>query len=327
MTSPTPTPTPVPTPATPDPTPEHAPQLVLAIDVGGTDLKSALGDPAGALLDVRRTATPVRTAVPGESIVHRSAELLAEYRAAWPDHSIGAIGLIAPGLVDEVNGVGIYSANLGWRDFPFAERLYQLTGLPVTYGHDVGAAGDAEMRFGSASGLDDVVVMIIGTGIAGAVFSGGERVRAGGYAGELGHALVPGGFDCTCGLHGCLETVGSAGAIARRYSVLSGLTVSGARGVFAAAATGDTIAQQVIDDAVAALAFSVAQLVAILGTEAVVIGGGLAQAGEALFGPLRLQVGKNLSFHRHPVILQARMGQDAGLIGAALKARSLLDAQ
>ncbi|WP_051427633.1 ROK family protein [Arthrobacter sp. H20] len=312
-------------PTTPHPTPELPPELVLAIDVGGTDMKSALADPSGALLGVRRTATPARTAVAGESIVQRSAELLAEYRAAWPDHSIGAIGLIAPGLVDEVTGVGIYSANLGWRDFPFAERLQQATGLPVTYGHDVGAAGDAEMRFGAARGLDDVVVMIIGTGIAGAVFAGGERVRASGYAGELGHALVPGGLDCSCGLHGCLETVGSAGAIACRYSGLSGLTVSGARGVFAAAANGDTIARRVIDDAVAALAFSVAQLVAILGTEAVVIGGGLAQAGEALFGPLRQQVEKNLSFHRRPVLLSAQMGQDAGLIGAALRARSLLD--
>ena len=318
-----------PTGTTPDPAPApypgRHPGLVLAIDVGGTDMKSALADPAGALLDVRRTATPARSDVPGESIVQRSAELLAEYRVDWPERSIGAIGLIAPGLVDEVNGVGIYSANLGWRDFPFAERLQQATGLPVTYGHDVGAAGDAEMRFGAARGLDDVVVMIIGTGIAGAVFAGGERVRAGGYAGELGHALVPGGVDCTCGLHGCLETVGSAGAIARRYSGLSGVSVSGARGVFAAAGDGDAIALRVIDDAVAALAFSVAQLVAILGTEAVVIGGGLAQAGDALFGPLRQQVEKNLSFHRHPVILAAQMGQDAGLIGAALRARRLLD--
>ncbi|MHA7277557.1 ROK family protein [Arthrobacter sp. Hz1] len=313
--------------ATPDPTPDLPPRLVLAIDVGGTDMKSALADPTGALLDVRRTPTPARTEVPGESIVQQSAELLAQYRAAWPDHDIGAIGLIAPGLVDEVNGVGIYSANLGWRDFPFVDRLQRAAGLPVTYGHDVGAAGDAEMRFGAARGFADVVVMIIGTGIAGAVFTGGERVLAGGYAGELGHALVPGGFDCTCGLHGCLETVGSAGAIARRHSELSGRTANGARSVFAAAAAGETIARQVIDDAVAALAFNVAQLTAILGTEAVVIGGGLAQAGEALFGPLRLQVEKNLSFHRRPILLEARMGQDAGLIGASLRARRLLDAQ
>ena len=316
-----------------DPTaaPEPAPgsgsgqDLVLAIDVGGTDLKSALADAAGTLLDIRRTATPASIGVPGDSIVERSAELLAGYRAAWPEHTIGAIGLIAPGLVDEVNGVGIYSANLGWRDFPFAERLGHATGLPVTYAHDVGAAGDAEMRFGAARGLNDVVVMVLGTGIAGAVFCGGKRVLAGGYAGELGHALVPGGLDCTCGLRGCLETIGSAGAIARRYAELSGRPVAGAREVFDAGSVGDPAARRVIDDAVSALAFSIAQLVAILGTEAVVIGGGLAQAGDALLDPLRRQVTQNLSFHRHPVLLAAQLGQDAGLMGAALRARSLLE--
>ncbi|MBG6191404.1 glucokinase [Arthrobacter sp. CAN_A212] len=311
---------------TADPAPAPATDLVLAIDVGGTDLKSALADPDGTLLDIRRTPTPAPSCIPGESIVERAAELLADYRAAWPAHRIGAIGLIAPGLVDEVNGVGIYSANLGWRDFPFAQRLQEATGLPVTYAHDVGAAGDAEMRFGAARGFADVVVVIIGTGIAGAVFCGGVRVQAGGYAGELGHARVPGGLACTCGVHGCLETLGSAGAIARRYADQSNQSVTGAQDVFEAAAAGDPAAQQVIDDAVAALAFSISQLVAILGTEAVVIGGGLAQAGEALFGPLRRELEGNLSFHRRPVLLAARMGQDAGLIGAALRARSLLDA-
>lgn len=310
---------------TADPAPAPLTDLVLAIDVGGTDLKSALADPDGTLLDIRRTPTPAPSELPGDSVVERAAELLADYRDAWPTHRIGAIGLIAPGLVDEINGVGIYSANLGWRDFPFVQRLQDATGLPVIYAHDVGAAGDAEMRFGAARGLKDVVVMIIGTGIAGAVFCGGVRVLAGGYAGELGHARVPGGLPCTCGVVGCLETVGSAGAIARRYSEQSSQPVTGARDVFAAAAAGDPVARQVIDDAVVALAFSISQLVAILGTEAVVIGGGLAQAGEALLGPLRREVDRNLSFHRRPVLLEARMGQDAGLIGAALRARSLLD--
>lgn len=300
-------------------------EVVLAIDVGGTDMKSALSSPEGELLDIRRTSTPPHSGEPGESVVQRSATLLAEYRAAWPDHHVRAIGLIAPGLVDEVNGVGIYSANLGWRNFPFAQRLQAATGLPVTFGHDVGAAGDAEMRLGAARGLADVVVMIIGTGIAGTVFCGGTRVQAGGYAGELGHAQVPNGEACTCGVHGCLETVGSAGAIARRYTRLSGRDVAGAREVFAAREGGDPHARRVFDDAVAALAFSIAQLTAILGSEAVVIGGGLAQAGEALLEPLRARVDSALSFHRRPVLLAARMGQDAGLIGAALRARGLLE--
>ncbi|WP_347693333.1 hypothetical protein [Arthrobacter sp. Bz4] len=104
--------------STPEPATGPGQDLVLAIDVGGTDLKSALADPAGTLTDIRRTATPAISGVPGESIVERSAGLLAEYRAAWPAKTIGAIGLIAPGLVDEVNGVGIYLRTWGGGTFP-----------------------------------------------------------------------------------------------------------------------------------------------------------------------------------------------------------------
>lgn len=298
---------------------------VLTVDVGGTDLKSALSDAAGTLADVRRFGTPRSADHPGDAVVERTVELLNEYRLAWPDRPIGAIGMIAPGLVDEVRGVGVFSANLGWRDYPFAERVNAITGLPVTFGHDVGAAGEAEVRLGAAQGLSDVVVMIIGTGIAAAVFCGGQRVQGGGFAGEVGHAQVPGGERCACGAMGCLETVGSAGAIARRYSQRSGVAVDGAREVLKLAQSGDRHAADVVDDAVAALAFSVGQLAATLGTEAVVIGGGLAQAGEQLFDPLRRAVHNALSFHRRPRLLAARMGQDAGLIGAALRARGLLE--
>lgn len=298
----------------------------LAIDVGGTDMKSALADAGGNLSDVRRMGTPKRPDNPGETVIEAAEELLASYRHDWPDLSIRAIGMVAPGLVDERSGVGLFSANLGWRDFYFAERLQSLTGLPATFGHDVGAAADAEVRLGAARGFGDVVVTIIGTGIAGAVYCDGVRVRGGGYAGELGHALVPGGGPCVCGADGCLETIGSAGAIARRYASLSGVPVAGAREVLLAAGHGDRHAQQVFDEAVDAIAFSSVQLAAILGTEAIVIGGGLAQAGEQLLVPLRQRIDQRLSFHRRPVVLAARMGQNAGLIGAALRARDLLEA-
>lgn len=301
--------------------------VVLAIDVGGTDTKSALLDSAAMLQGIERRPTAVRAGGSGDAVVESIVGILAEYRAAGPGKNIRAVGLIAPGLVDERNGVGIFSANLGWRDYPFADRVAAATGLPVTFGHDVGAAADAEVRMGAAHGLTDVVVMIIGTGVAGAVFCGGQRVLGGGYAGELGHAQVPGGEACPCGAHGCLETVGAAGAIARRYTERSGRVVDGAREVLQLKEAGDTHAAAVIAEAINALAFSVCQLSAVLGTEAVVIGGGLAQAGEQLFGPLAAEVGKRLSFHRRPRLLAAQMGQDAGLIGAGLRARDLLRAR
>lgn len=298
--------------------------VILAIDVGGTDTKSALLDEDARLEDIKRRPTPMQAGGSGDAVVASVESMLEEYRLARPEKHIRAIGLIAPGLVDEQQGIGLFSANLGWRNYPFAERVERLTGLPVTFGHDVGAGGDAEVRLGAAQGMDDVVVIIIGTGIAGAVFCGGQRVAGGGFAGELGHAEVPGGEPCPCGAHGCLETLGSAGAIARRYAALTGKPVTGAREVLQLQAAGDLQADRILTDAVEALAFSICQLSAVLGTEAVVIGGGLAQAGEQLFAPLSAEVDRRLSFHRRPRLLAASLGQEAGLIGAGLQARDLL---
>jgi glucokinase len=299
-------------------------RAVLAFDVGGTDMKAALVDDAGRLYSLVRIPTPRDEERPGDAIVAKVASLTQGYLGRFPGCSIGSLGFVVPGLVDEEAGIGVMSANLGWRDYPFTERITGATGLRVAFGHDVSIAGEAEMRAGAGRGLRDVVVMIIGTGIAGAVFCGGNRVRAGGYAGELGHAEVPGGDACPCGAFGCLETVGSAAAIARRYNKRTGSAAPGAEAVLAAARRGDPDAVQVWDDAVNALAFSICQLAAVLGTEAVILGGGLAQAGPALLDPLRLRVASGLSFHRIPRITTSLLGQDAGLVGAGLRAHDLV---
>ncbi len=299
-------------------------RAVLAFDVGGTDMKAALVDDTGRLYSLMRIPTPRNGERPGDAIVAKVASLVQDYIGKFPGCSIGSIGFVVPGLVDEEAGIGVMSANLGWRDYPFTERITGATGLPVAFGHDVSIAGEAEMRAGAGRGLSDVVVMIIGTGIAGAVFCGGHRVRAGGYAGELGHAEVPGGDPCPCGASGCLETIGSAGAIARRYNERTGGSAPGAEAVLAAARHGDPHAVQVWDEAVNALAFSICQLAAVLGTEAVILGGGLAQAGAALLDPLRLRVESRLSFHRVPQITTSLLGQDAGLVGAGLRAHDLV---
>jgi glucokinase len=270
-------------------------------------MKSALVDRHGRVLGLRRTPTPLGDGDPAAAVVAALAELAA-----------------LPGLVDEQAGVGIFASNLRWRDAPIRALAERALGLPVAFGHDVRAAGDAEHRLGAARGFGDVVVLAIGTGIAGALVLGGHPYAGGGYAGELGHALSdPGGERCPCGARGCLETIASAGAVARRYTAASGIAVPGARDVLAAAHAGDADAVRVWDDAVRALAEALARLVATVAPEAVVIGGGLAQAGPALFDPLRERLDALLSFHRRPVLLQARLGDDAGLLGTALAARDL----
>ena len=300
-------------------------EAVLAFDVGGTDMKSALVDRHGRLLGLRRTPTP-RGDDPAAAIVAALATLAREHLAEAPDVRPVAAGVSVPGLVDERSGVGIFASNLGWRDAPIRELAERALGLPVAFGHDVRAAGDAEHRLGAAQGYGDVVVLAIGTGIASSLVLGGRPYAGGGFAGELGHALSdPHGERCACGAIGCLETIASAGAIARRYTAASGVPVRGAREVLAAAEAGDAHAGRIWDDAVTALAEALARLVAIVAPEAVVIGGGLAQAGPALFGPLGERLDALLSFHRRPVLLHARLGDDAGLLGTALAARDLAD--
>ncbi|MGO4587581.1 ROK family protein [Paenarthrobacter sp. 2TAF44] len=293
---------------------------VLAFDVGGSFIKAALIDTNGNVQGSRSVATPLHPTQPAETILDRIGELARELQAEHPQVEVHAAGLTVPGIVDAATGTGIYSANLGWRDFPFTTQAQSRLGMPVAFGHDVAAAGAAELQMRQTHDHHDAAVLIIGTGIAAAVFSGDKPVTAGGYAGEIGHALVPAPSGGTT----ILEALGSAGAITHRYTAISGNTVDGAKAVLSLAAEGDPIARQVWEQAVDALAFSISQCVSILGTEVFVIGGGLSQAGEALLVPLRKAVYELLTFHRRPRILPATLGQDAGLIGAALYARAIL---
>ncbi|MFC8040466.1 ROK family protein [Paenarthrobacter sp. NPDC057355] len=300
---------------------------VLSFDVGGTDIKAGLVDAKGVVLGMRRVPTPLDPARPGEAVVERLAELAMELATEFPGTPAKAAGIIVPGIVDSVAGVGIYSTNLGWRNFPFTAEAEKRLGIPVAFDHDVRSAAAVEHALGASKEFSEVVVMVVGTGIAAAVFSGGKAVTAGGFAGELGHAQVP-DPDASPGTTAAtiLEAVGSAGAVAKRYQRATGKPVQGAREVLARAGSGDATAQRIWAEAVDALAFTICQCVNIIGTEAVVIGGGLAESGEKLLEPLRARVDQILDFQRRPRLIRAELGQDAGLLGAALNARMLLGA-
>jgi glucokinase len=315
---------------TADPTLAH-PQLlgvggaVIAFDVGGTDTKSALFDETGRMLGLTRTPTPHRGADTATAVLEHVQELTLQKAREFPGVTPVAAGLIVPGLVDDDRGIGIHATNLNWSNVPFKELVEARLDIPASFSHDVRAAGEAEHRLGAARPYNNVVVMVIGTGIASALFVDGRAHIGGGYAGEIGHSVVdPAGPLCSCGAHGCLESIGSAGAIARRYQERTGIKPSGAKDVLALAKDGDVAAGEVWFDALDALALSIAQLTAILAPEAVVIGGGLAQAGDALFAPLRERVDALLSFHRRPELVPASIGENAGLFGAALRARDLV---
>ncbi|MDJ0334555.1 ROK family protein [Salinibacterium sp. G-O1] len=299
---------------------------MLAFDLGGTDSKTALVDETGRLLDVVRTPTPQDKSADAGAIFSELERLAKGIRQRHPEVPIKAVGLMVPGYVDDVAGTGVYSENLGWRAVPFRDRLSTLLDLPVAFGHDVRAAGLAEFRLGAAQPFSDVVVMTIGTGIAAAIFLRGELYAGGGLAGENGHSIVADGPECACGGRGCLEAVASAGAIARRYNAATGSSLPGAREVLERIRHGDLDASKVWESALDALALDLSHTVALLAPEAIVIGGGLAGAGDALFEPLRERLDALLTFQRRPQLIPATIGENAGVVGSALAARDLLEA-
>ena len=296
---------------------------VLAFDVGGTDIKSALFDAEGNALGLRRTPTPIADGDRTDVLLDRLEVLAGELRAAHPGVAPMAAGLVVPGIVDADAGLGVFASNLGWHDSPLRDLATARLGLPVAFDHDVRAASWAERRLGGARDYADAVVLVIGTGIAGALLVGGVPYTAGGYAGEIGHSPIADGPTCACGARGCLEAVASAGAIARRYRDATGITPDGAKDVIARAAAGDQIAAEIWNSALDALTMSLAQLTAVVAPEAVVIGGGLSRAGGALFDELRERLAARLSFHRIPELVPAELSGNAGLLGAALRAREL----
>lgn len=298
---------------------------VLAVDLGGTQVKAELVGPDGAVLGSAERDTPRSGADDIFAAVCGLARRLVSATGVRPER----VGLAVPGIVDLVSGTGILSANLGWRDAPVARTVARDLDLPVVLAHDVTAAGLAEHRLGAGRGSDDVVVVVVGTGISAALVVSGRIVTGGiQQAGELGHVVVrPSGPCCGCGRRGCLEAVASAAAIARAYSAASGTPVHGAAEVHDRLGS-DALADAVWAEAVSALADGILAATGLLGSSRIVVGGGLSRAGEALLAPLRDHLRDRATVEAVPDVVVAQLGARAGLVGAALAARDprLLDA-
>ncbi|MEY2228031.1 MULTISPECIES: ROK family protein [Streptomyces] len=301
---------------------------VIALDVGGTGMKAALVADDGTLLHEARRATGRERGPDAvvETIQDFAAELLDTGRERF-GRPASAAGVAVPGIVDAENGIAVYAANLGWRDVPMRALLSsRLGGIPVALGHDVRTGGLAEGRIGAGRGADRFLFVPLGTGIAGAIGIAG-RIEAGahGYAGEIGHIVVrPGGPACGCGQRGCLETLASAAAVSRAWAAASGDPDADAADCAKAVASGDPRAQEVWLAAVGALADGLVTAITLLDPRTLIIGGGLAEAGETLFTPLRTAVEERVTFQRLPHIVPAALGDTAGCLGAGLLAWDLL---
>lgn len=292
--------------------------VVVALDVGGTRVKAALVDSCLTVLASSAEPTPADIATAfGETVESTARRLVTELRAQGREVRLVGCGVVVPGLVDAVMGVGVLSVNLGWRDLQIREAVESRLGVPTSVGHDVRSGLVAEARVGAARGAADALFVPVGTGIAGALMLDGSVVAAGGWAGELGHVVVdPLGPMCPCGGRGCLETIASAAAIAREYAARTGRGV-GAQEVARLAAEGDPVATAVWHRAVVALADAIVTTATITGVELVLMGGGLAQSGEVLLAPLRAEIAARLTFQRPVRLVPAALGDRAGCLGAA----------
>ncbi|GHC59760.1 ROK family protein [Streptomyces flavofungini] len=304
---------------------------VIALDVGGTGMKAALVGADGTLLHEARRPTG-RDRGP-DAVVASIVEFAADLRAHGLAHlgePAAAAGVAVPGIVDADHGIAVYAANLGWTDVPLRDLLStRLEGIPVALGHDVRTGGLAEGRVGAGKGADRFLFVPLGTGIAGAIgINGTIEPGAHGSAGEIGHIVVrPGGPPCGCGQRGCLERLASASAVSKAWAEASGDPNADAADCAKAVRSGDPRALAVWQNAVDALADGLLTALTLLDPHTLIIGGGLAEAGETLFTPLRAAVAARVvQFQTLPEIVPAALGDAAGCLGAGLLAWDLLDA-
>ncbi|HEU4948882.1 MAG TPA: ROK family protein [Kribbella sp.] len=298
--------------------------VVVAVDLGGTRMKCGLVAADGDVL--HRETRPTPRVAGGPAVLEAVVETVIELgqKATAEGHRVRGVGVVVPGIIDAERGI-VRAENLAWTEMPVLAEVTAAVGpdKPVVLAHDVRAGGYAEFRRGALTGTTNSLFLPLGTGIAAAMVVDGSLVYGDGYAGELGHTRFVHGEaaeQCACGQWGCLETVASAAAVARRYGARTGRTVAGAREVLERLAAGDPDAAAVWNDALAALVDALVLYTTLVAPTRIAIGGGLVGAGETLLKPLREGIAARLTFQRVPEIVAAELGEEAGCLGAALMA-------
>ena len=317
-------------------------QAIIVMDMGGTQLRFALFDEEYRI--VERRAEPTRPEQGSQRVLDRIVDRMRTLgeQAGWD--RVRAVGVSAPGPLDPFRGVILQAPNLpGWRDVPVADHLRQALGCPAFVGNDANLAALAEQRRGAGQGWADVTYVTVSTGIGGGVISDGRLVLGRhGLAGEVGHiTLDPQGPLCNCGNHGCLEALASGTAIARRarevvqagaktlIAELAGgdLERITARLVHEAADRGDVVAVDLFRQAGRYLGIGVATLMYLFNPAMVIVGGSVAKAGHLLFVPMQATIRERIypAYWQDCPVVEAALGDDVGLIGAALWARESLE--
>jgi len=296
--------------------------FVVAVDVGGTEIKSALVDTDLNVVATNTAPTP-KADLTGAETVKAIAAIVGEFAQ---QQTIAAVGLVVPGALDEPAGTSRWSGNLQWNNLPIRDLLHAAINIPVAFSHDVRTAAVAEMRNGAAKGARNAIFIPVGTGIAAALIIDGEIRSAEGFAGEIGHIDVNGKYPCVCGKTGCLEAASSTLAISKAYEAQSGKGGTTTEEIYQLVIAGDAVATNLWNDATSAMARACETLITILAPEVIVFGGGLSNAGETFLKPIRDYLDSTLTFQRKPRLEIAHYGAKAGTIGCAMLAFDLVKA-
>ena len=293
--------------------------MILGIDIGGTTSKLGLVQDGKVIARARIGTT-------GHADDHAFADALAQAAqqlTANNQQPLEAIGIGAPNA-NQLTGIIEMAPNLPWKhDVPLARMMSDRLGVPATLGNDANAAALGEWRYGAGQGIDDLLVVTLGTGVgSGFIVNGKLVLGSAGNAGELGHMiLLPGGRACTCGRNGCLEAYVSIRGMIATYAEAGGASdVKDVKTIADRANTGDQAAVECFKQTTEWLAIGLANAVCATGPKRIVLFGGIARNGELLLAPLRERfhaVLLNIYRGRVDLTVSALEDDDAALLGAA----------
>jgi glucokinase len=305
----------------------------IGVDLGGTKMLVGVLDGTKALWESREASTGQSE----DELVELLVREVSEAREARPDAA--AVGLGVPATIDYERGVAVSAVNLPLADLPLRQIVEERVGLPVFLDNDANVAALAEFMFGAAKGMPHIVMLTVGTGIGGGLILNGEVYRGSTGAGaELGHVVIQAdGPPCqgNCPNHGCVESLASGTALGREGRAAAesapdsalgkahaeGETVDG-HVVTEAALAGDATAIGVFELIGSRLGVACASFANIFQPNAIVVGGGVIAAGDLLLEPARREIRERaLKPMNETPILEATLGNDAGVIGAAALAR------
>ena len=308
----------------------------LGIDLGGTGIKAGVIDEDFNIISKHVTPTLAKRSVDEIVANMAAAGKTAAEKAGVSERDIKNVGVGVPGTVNSNSNIVVFSPNLNWRNVDFIPIFKKFWDIPVFLGNDADAAALAEVYAGAARGYDNAIVLTLGTGVGGGLIFDKKLFTGCGFGTEPGHTIiVVDGEPCSCGARGCLEAYASVTALIREAkrimaeypeSLLHDLCgrddsrING-RMIFDAAKHEDPAAKIITADYVKYLGAGIASLCNALRPQVVILGGGVCDAGEPLFSPLD-KIVKSLIYVTEegeiPPILKAELGNDAGIIGAAL---------